>query len=124
FARVAEMHGAEAGVLLAWDARARRLRVLVPEQRATVSQGWRGRRYPIGLHYETPNDLPRELTLLGDVHSHVDEPAYSSGTDRQDEAHRPGLHIVVGRISEEPPEFHVEAVVDGTRFTVDPALVF
>ena len=30
--------------------------------------------------------------------------------------------MIVGRISEEPPEIRVEAVVDGTRFRLDPAM--
>ena len=30
----------------------------------------------------------------------------------------PGLHIVVGHISREPPDFHFEATVDGMRFRV------
>ena len=62
--------------------------------------------------------------MIGDVHSHVDEPAFSSATDVRDERHRPGLHIVVGRISHEPPDFHIEATVDGMRFHVThPELV-
>ncbi len=39
-------------------------------------------------------------------------------TDIEDEVHRPGLHIVVGRIGSEPPELHIEVTVDGDRFAV------
>ena len=40
------------------------------------------------------------------------------------EEHRPGLHIIVGRlISRDPPDFHAEIVVDGMRFGVKPELV-
>lgn len=123
FARVAELHGSEAGVLLAWDAVHERLRLIVPEQRATVGRNWWGDVYPIGLHYEAPKDLPPGWTIIGDIHSHADEAAYASATDRDDEQHRPGLHIVVGKISREPPDFHVAAVVDGTRFRVEPGAV-
>jgi hypothetical protein len=122
FARVGADHGGEAAVLLAWDRNMRRIRPIVPSQRATVSRSWRGTCYPIGLEYETP-DLPAGWSLIGDVHSHVDEAAYASGTDKRDELYRPGLHIVVGRISFEPPELHIEAVVDRTRFRVAPELV-
>jgi hypothetical protein len=124
FARIGRMHGSEAGVILAWDNTAKRMRIIVPPQRATVSTSWRGSVYPIGLHYETPTDLPPDWTIVGDVHSHVDEGAYASGTDKYDEKHRAGLHIVVGRLYREPPEFHLEAVVDGTRFEVPFKLVF
>jgi hypothetical protein len=123
FARIGELHGSEAGVLLAWDRNAERMRIVVPPQRATVSTTWRGSVYPIGLHYESPTNLPAHWTIIGDVHSHVDEPAYASGTDKYDEKHRAGLHIVVGRLYREPPEFHIEAVVDGTRFEVPRNLV-
>jgi hypothetical protein len=122
FDRVGKEHSAEAGVLLAWDSHARRIRPIVPEQRATVSRGWGGSQYPIGLHYEVPT-LPPGWTLLGDVHSHVDGAAYASGTDQRDEAYRAGLHIVVGRIDRDPPDVYVAAVVDRTRFTVAPAAV-
>src|SRR5262249_26301967 len=122
FDRVGRRYGAEAGVILAWDTVARRVQLVVPDQRATVGRsGWTGEVYPIGLHYETPADLPPHLVVFGDVHSHVDEAAYASGTDKYDERHRAGLHIVVGRLSREPPELHVEAVVDGVRFPVEPA---
>ena len=62
--------------------------------------------------------LPPELTLIGDIHSHVDGPAYTSFVDQRDEEHRPGLHLVVGRIQEEPPDFHCEVSIDGARFPV------
>jgi len=123
FARVAELHGSEAAVLLAWDTDAERMVTLVPDQTASVSKGWTGHRYPIDVRYEVPLDLPTNLTIIGDVHSHVDGAAYASSTDMSDETHRAGLHVVVGRIQREPPEFHCEMVVDGSRFEVDPAVV-
>ena len=123
FARVAELHGSEAAVLLAWDTVAERMTVLVPDQTAGMSESWSGHRYPVDVRYEPPLDLPTHLTIIGDVHSHVDGAAYASSTDRDDEKHRAGLHVVVGRISREPPEFHCEVVVDGSRFEVDPSVV-
>jgi len=30
----------------------------------------------------------------------------------------------VGKISAEPPEFHIEAIVDGTRFIIAPEIIF
>ncbi len=123
FARIAQLHHAEAGVLLAWDAGAQKMRFIVPEQTATVGRNWWGDVYPVGLHYEMPTNLPAGWALIGDIHSHVDEPAYASGTDKDDETHRAGLHVVVGRVNREPPDIYIAAVVDGQRFRVDPTVV-
>ncbi len=118
FDRVAERHGSEATIVLAYDRTQHCVRLVVPAQTATVSQGWSGYVSPIGVHYVPPTDLPASWVPFGDVHSHVDYPAYSSTTDVEDESHAAGLHVVIGRIRQEPPEIHVEAVVDGTRFAL------
>ena len=118
FARVGERHGAEAAALVLWDAKTERITLHIPEQVASVSKTWSGRLQPIDLHYEIPLNLAPELSVIGDIHSHVDEPAYASHTDKQDEQHSPGVHLVVGKISREPPQFHAECVVDGFRFVI------
>lgn len=107
FTHVGKKHS-EAIVLLCWDNTNNRLELAVPVQEGS---DW------MDLKYTTPN-LPPSWTVIGDIHSHVDCPAYTSFVDERDELHRPGLHIVVGKISQEPPEFHVAVTVDGSRFTV------
>lgn len=122
FERVADAHNTEAAVLLVWNKARRRVQVVVPDQVATIGyNGW-GATYPIGVEYEVPIDLLPDLVVIGDMHSHVFGRAIVSGVDKRDEIHRPGLHIVVGQIHREPPEFHIEAVTDGVRFTVRPEL--
>jgi proteasome lid subunit RPN8/RPN11 len=123
FSRVADLHDAEAVVLLLWDRQQNRLMLRVPAQRARVSEGWTGDRYPLDIKYTMPTHLGRNVSLVGTAHSHVDAAAYASTVDRHDELYLAGLHIVVGRIQDEPPEFHCEFVVDGTRFRVEPAMV-
>ena len=112
-------HNSEASVLLYHDRTQGRVRVVVPEQTATVVRYSDGYQYPIGLHYFPPTTLPPDWVQFGDIHSHVDMAAYASGTDVDDELHSAGLHLVVGRLSREPADFHVEAVVDGERFSLD-----
>jgi proteasome lid subunit RPN8/RPN11 len=122
FARIYDLHGAEAIALLAWDRRKDRYRIIVPRQEATVRRGWSGTVNPVSVHYEPP--IPAaELVPLGSVHSHANYFAYASATDRWDETYRAGLHIVVGRLDRERPDVHVEAVVDGTRFPIRPESV-
>jgi proteasome lid subunit RPN8/RPN11 len=117
FDRVERQHGSEAAVLLAWDTQARTMVPVVPEQVGSVSYGYQGDAYPIDLHYQIP-PLPGHCILIGDVHSHGNGGAYTSATDRDDERFRPGIHLVVGRIRQEPPEFHCEVIADGFRFLV------
>jgi hypothetical protein len=122
FAKVGKSYNAEAVVMIAWDDGNKKVYLIVPRQRAIVYQGHYGT-WPLGVEYEVPLDLPDGHFIFGDIHSHVDMAAYSSKTDQHDEEYRPGLHIVVGRIQTEPPEFHVEVIVDGMRFEVDRNMV-
>jgi len=117
FSAIGEAFGAEAAVLLAWNPHQRQIEIVVPNQRSLVSSGWGGSVYPLSVEYEMP-PLPEGWRWIGDMHSHADEAAYSSYMDEKDERHRPGLHIVVGRIRQEPPEFHAEVIVDGARFRI------
>jgi hypothetical protein len=110
--------GGESCVLLAYNRSEKKVEVIVPEQVATVSRNYWGET-AIGLNYQMPKDLPSDVTIFCDIHSHCDMAAYASGTDEHDETHRTGLHIVVGKLQHEPCQFHAEAVADGKRFRVN-----
>ena len=120
FARVGHLYQAEAAALLLWDRDAHNVKFVIPPQRATVSETSTGYRYPRDVSYQVPQ-LPPQMAVVGDIHCHVDGSAFASATDQLDESYRAGLHVVVGRIDSEPPEFHCEYVVDGQRFQIDPA---
>ena len=124
FTKIADLHGSEAAALFVWDRSEDQVHLIIPNQTATMSGAGSGYRYPIGVHYDSPGELPGDWVVFGDIHSHVDYAAYASHTDVKDELHSAGLHIVVGRIRREPPELHVEAVVDGERFVLAPDDVF
>jgi PRTRC genetic system protein A len=112
FYEVKKKHNSEAYVCLLWNNKTNAYELFCPEQ--TVTGGH--------VDYELP-DLEPHLMVVGDIHSHVDMSAFSSGVDTDDETQRPGIHVVVGHISSEPPEFHCESVVDGNRFNVKISLV-
>ncbi len=123
FSTMAERHTCEAGAYLVYDRTEKKVTVHVPKQVSTVNEGWNDTPYPVGLDYDNLDPLPPEQMILGTVHSHVYGAAYSSGIDVHDEVDKPGVHIVVGKLRQEPPDLHAEAVVDGTRFPLDPQSV-
>jgi PRTRC genetic system protein A len=107
FSAVQKKYDSEAYVCLLWNKNEKKYEIVCPPQE--ISGGH--------VSYDLPPQPPHML-LVGDIHSHVNMAAFASGTDENDETQRPGVHIVLGRISQEPPEFHIEVVVDGTRFGV------
>ena len=119
FREVGFYFGAEAAALLLFDRKRDRIAFHIPPQRALVFVTPTGERLPCTVEYDVPV-LPPRFQLIGDLHSHVGGSAYASATDRADEHHRPGLHLVVGRIFREKPEYSADFVVDGTRFRVEP----
>ncbi len=123
FAAVAKLSGAESIVMIIWDMKAQKTRLMIPRQRCTVMDTPSGVILPIGVQYHQPA-IPAHCILYGDIHSHVDATASASDIDRRDERFRPGLHIIVGRLNQhDPPDFCVETVVDGVRFTLDKTVV-
>jgi hypothetical protein len=124
FSRVYTLHQSESVVLLLWDLEGARYKILVPEQEATVWQGWAGRRSPLDVRYTVPVPLPARHLLVGDIHCHGNMAAFASLTDRADEVYRDGIHGVVGHIESEPPEFHLELAIDGHRFPLAPEQLF
>jgi PRTRC genetic system protein A len=123
FWRVYELHRSEAVVLLLWDLKEKRYRLCIPPQEASVWQSRSGRRSPQDVRYRVPALPPGQL-LVGDIHSHCNMGAFASHQDAMDEIHRDGVHAVVGRIEDEPPEFHVELAIDGHRFQLEPGQLF
>jgi hypothetical protein len=118
FDLVYQLHGSEAVMLLLWDLRRKRYKLWVPEQKPTVWESSSGYRSAMDVAYEVPVSMPPNHLLVGDIHSHADMGAYASHQDRHDEFYRDGVHLVIGRVHEEPPQFHLEIAVDGQRFSV------
>jgi hypothetical protein len=119
FDRVFDLHRSEAIVLLFWDLVNKRYRICGPDQKAKVWESQDGIRTPLDVTYGVPGPLPRNHLLVGDIHSHGNHSAYSSYTDRSDEIYRDGIHVVVGDITMEPPDFHLEMAIDGYRFEME-----
>ena len=124
FDLVYRTHHSEAVVLLFWDMTRQEFALVVPEQEATVWESFSGLRSPLDVRYTVPVAPPPRHLLVGDIHCHGDLSAYASSTDQDDEEHRDGVHVVVGHIDREPPDFHIELAVDGHRFSLDFEQIF
>ena len=113
FSLVQKKYNSEAALLIAWNTQTSKYELICPKQEVPYA----------GMHvdFEVPN-LPGHLLNVGTIHSHVNMEAFSSMTDEDDETNRPGIHIVVGHICQEPPQLHIVGSVDGSRFTVPQEL--
>ncbi len=115
--------GAESVLLLAWDEQRQEVELIAPEQVASSYRNARGDVFAESVRYEFPHPPAEGLVIFGDIHCHCDMSAYASAMDQADEVLFNGLHIVVGWMHQEPPQWHIEAVVDGVRFAVARDLV-
>lgn len=122
FDEVARVFSSEAAVLICWNEKSGQIDLVVPEQVGIISASGAGYVSALEVEYEIPV-LPAHMRLIGDIHSHVDAPAFASWTDMADELYRPGVHLVVGCLSKEPPDFHCSVVVDGMRFKADVSII-
>lgn len=106
FRAIHTKHGTEAGLLGEYNPESKLWRLRCPKQKATQAH--------VDMDLAS---LPPEAGWLRAMttHSHGSMSAFHSGTDTADEAEFDGLHITVGRLDKEEPEFDVEVVVRGYR---------
>jgi hypothetical protein len=114
------LHGGEAALVLLFHPERKVFRWHCPVQIIDIFQtpsGWQAGDW---IEFYHPLTLPDGFLHFGDAHLHVGSPEPSSIDVRDDQD---GLRIVVGTIAT-VPSYHVEFVVDGRRFRIQPAKVF
>jgi hypothetical protein len=119
------LHGGEAALILLYNPVSRTFRWHCPQQTVEAYHGFSGRLQAYdSIQYEMPLTVPEGYVIFGDAHSHGSLSAVPSGIDKHDESHKDGLHLIVGRL-DRPGEidYHADFVMDGRRFTFDPAAV-
>lgn len=115
FAWIYKEHGTEVAILLSYNPLKSAYAPVVPEQATTHGS----------IHYNLQNiTLEDGYLLVGSLHSHCDFGAFHSGVDEHDEADFDGIHVTLGKFSDEKDansfEVSIEAAVRGTRFVLDP----
>lgn len=112
FARVLDLYDTESLLLLCYNRNKKRYQLICPEQRVDFGS----------VRYDVPNLAP-ELALVGDLHSHPGDDPEPSLVDKWDERNRAMLHIIWAFPRRRRPTVHVDAVIDGYRFGVNPDLI-
>jgi hypothetical protein len=120
-----ELHGGEAALVLLYHPARRAFRWNCPEQTVETYVSFSGRvRAYDSVEYDMPLSVPPGWVIFGDAHSHGGLSAVPSGTDKGDEGYKDGLHLIVGRLDRPGKyDYHADFVMDGRRFTLDPAAV-
>ena len=110
FRRVYEEYGAEAAVLLYYDAQSGEYALDAPLQQVTGTS----------VSYQNRGRVDEGLQLVGTIHSHANFGAFHSGVDIHDEQHLDGIHITIGRVDQ--PYFMVSGsiAVNNNRFPMNP----
>jgi hypothetical protein len=120
FRQAHRLHGGEAALVLLYHVERQRFRWHCPEQTVELYQS--GDRWWASdlIEFRHPQILPDGYLIFGDAHLHPGV-AYPSSTDVDDD--QDGLHIIVGNLRGQP-HYHIDFVMDGTRFGVRENLVF
>lgn len=108
FRRVFETHGTEAEVLLTYNETGTpKYRTFIPTQKnSSVSV--------TSIH--DPSHIRKGWQLVGSIHSHCDFSAFHSGTDTHDASTFNGLHITIGKVNTDTPEYAAMVMMNGVRF--------
>lgn len=109
FKIVTERVKSEAIVLLCYNPKNKKYKILVPNQEVSYAS----------VKY-TPVNTPPNYILISTIHSHNTFGAFHSGTDKNDEEGFDGLHITFGNVDNENFTISASVVVNDMRFLVNP----
>jgi hypothetical protein len=109
FKAVFEKFGGEAIVLLFYNEKTGKYKIVPPTQKVTAAAC----DYNRGVTVEG-------FTMIGTIHSHANFSAFHSGVDDADEKTFDGLHITYGNVRSEEFSLSASIVANGSRFIVNP----
>lgn len=109
FRAVQEEHRSEAIVLLFYNEKTKKYKIVPPSQKVS----------PASIDYNRSIVIDG-WSMIGDVHSHSSMSAFHSGTDQGDEESFDGLHITFGNMNSEFISISASIVSNGNRVMVNP----
>lgn len=108
FRQVYSMYKAESIILIFFNKDSKLYKFECPIQEVSAAS----------LHYKIKN--LRGFNLIGTIHCHGSMSAFHSGTDTHDEKDFDGIHITIGKISDNTIDISCSVVANGTRVINDP----
>lgn len=110
FKKVWDKQKTEAMVYIVHHPVENRFNLWVPEQYVTGAS----------VNYRLqPGQIKGGWQAVGTIHSHCNFGAFHSGTDQHDMDGMPGLHITIGHVDRDWPDFAIALSANGESFDVD-----
>lgn len=73
------------------------------------------------LYAELRRKYGRDWVQAGSVHHHCNTSAFQSGTDSKDEENRDGVHITVGKVTDDLVDIHIRVSFNGALYATSIA---
>ena len=105
-----EAHQSECSAYLTYSPETDDWKLFIPEQYVTHTSV---------NHKLDPGQIKDGYQAIGTIHSHCDFGAFHSGTDKHDMGKMPGLHITIGHVNTDNPQYALALSVHDSAFTVD-----
>lgn len=109
FKIVSKVFHSEAIVLLCYNSKNKKYKIIVPSQEVSHAS----------VRY-TPTVSPKNYDLISTIHSHNNFGAFHSGTDVNDEMGFDGLHVTFGNVDEDNFTISATIVANDIRFLINP----
>jgi hypothetical protein len=104
-----EKRKAECSAYLTWNPDTDDYKLFIPEQYVTHTSV---------NHKLDAGQIKHGYQAIGTIHSHCDFSAFHSGTDKHDMGKMPGLHITIGHVNTDDPDFDFAISQGDAAFTV------
>ena len=110
FRYIYDLHKTEAAVVVTYNQSTKDWKLFIPEQYTTHG----------AVHQKhDPNHLRPGYSAVGTIHSHCNFGAFHSGTDTHDADEFDGLHITLGHVDQDVPEYALMLAFNKQHFKVE-----
>lgn len=110
FRKVWNKQKTESSAYICYNAYTQKYKLFIPEQYVTAASV---------EHKLEPGAIKDGYYPIGTAHSHCDFSAYHSSIDTHDMEQMPGIHITIGHVDQDEPEYAIAIGIGKTRFDLE-----